>query len=121
MAWSSLLYDEVLRGAGDFKLRENELQKITLLIYLELATSFTIVGILPNLVQSKGTGLKSIQEDYVFGNLKFGGNAQSITKNRWIHHTSFLWDYEDANMTYLRIPQRAPKYRQSTEQRLSYI
>lgn len=72
MAWSSILYDEVFHGAGDFKLREN---------------------------------------DYVFASRKFGGNAQSITKNRWIHHTSFLWDYEEGNMTYLKVPSRAPKYR----------
>ncbi|KAA8521152.1 hypothetical protein F0562_011843 [Nyssa sinensis] len=49
--------------------------------------------------------------DYVFGNHKFGGNAQSITKNRWIHHTSFLWDYEAKNMAYLKLPSRAPEYR----------
>ncbi|XP_056691156.1 uncharacterized protein [Spinacia oleracea] len=55
------------------------------------------------------------ENDYVFGSRKFGGNAQSITKNRWIHHTSFLWDYQDANMTYLKIPQRAPKYRQERD------
>ncbi|KAJ1268566.1 hypothetical protein BS78_07G144900 [Paspalum vaginatum] len=35
------------------------------------------------------------------GHRKFGGNAQSITKKpRWVHHTSFLWDYD-----------RAPEYR----------
>lgn len=51
------------------------------------------------------------ENDYVFGNRKFGGNAQSITKNRWIHHTSFLWDYDEGNMTYLKLPARAPKYR----------
>lgn len=49
--------------------------------------------------------------DYVFGNRKFGGNAQSIIKNRWIHHTSFLWDYEVRNMAYLKLPVRAPEYR----------
>jgi len=42
---------------------------------------------------------------------KFGGNAQSITKNRWVHHTSFLWDYDVKNMDYLKIPKRAPEYR----------
>ncbi|WZZ65820.1 hypothetical protein YC2023_077190 [Brassica napus] len=26
--------------------------------------------------------------DYVFGDRKSGGNSQSITRNRWIHHTS---------------------------------
>uniref|UniRef100_A0A5B7AQE1 Putative lipoate-protein ligase A isoform X1 n=1 Tax=Davidia involucrata TaxID=16924 RepID=A0A5B7AQE1_DAVIN len=72
MSWSSLFYNEVFQGIGDFQLREN---------------------------------------DYVFGNRKFGGNAQSITKNRWIHHTSFLWDYEAKNMAYLKLPSRAPEYR----------
>ncbi|ONI08698.1 hypothetical protein PRUPE_5G195000 [Prunus persica] len=51
------------------------------------------------------------ENDYVFGNRKFGGNAQSITKTRWIHHTSFLWDYEVRNMAYLRLPKRIPEYR----------
>ncbi|KAJ3684005.1 hypothetical protein LUZ61_013169 [Rhynchospora tenuis] len=51
------------------------------------------------------------ENDYVFNNLKFGGNAQSITKNRWIHHTSFLWDYDVRNMDYLKHPPRSPKYR----------
>ncbi|XP_022738276.1 uncharacterized protein LOC111291007 [Durio zibethinus] len=51
------------------------------------------------------------ENDYVFGNHKFGGNAQSITKSRWIHHTSFLWDFEVRNMTYLKLPKRAPEYR----------
>lgn len=72
MSWSSLLYNKVFQGIGDFHLREN---------------------------------------DYVFGNRKFGGNAQSIIKNRWIHHTSFLWDYEVRNMAYLKLPVRAPEYR----------
>ncbi|KAJ8753607.1 hypothetical protein K2173_022848 [Erythroxylum novogranatense] len=51
------------------------------------------------------------ENDYVFGNHKFGGNAQSITKSRWIHHTSFLWDYKARNMAYLKLPERAPEYR----------
>ncbi|XP_068643506.1 uncharacterized protein [Aristolochia californica] len=51
------------------------------------------------------------ENDYVFGDLKFGGNAQSITKDRWLHHTSFLWDYDERNMAYLRMPRRSPQYR----------
>lgn len=50
--------------------------------------------------------------DYVFGERKFGGNAQTITKNRWLHHTSFLWDFEDRNMELLRHPPKAPQYRE---------
>ncbi|CAL9081962.1 unnamed protein product [Musa textilis] len=72
MSWTSQLYSEVLRGFGDFHLREN---------------------------------------DYAFNSHKFGGNAQSIIKERWIHHTSFLWDYDIKNMEYLKLPTRAPKYR----------
>ncbi|RCV31213.1 hypothetical protein SETIT_6G158700v2 [Setaria italica] len=51
------------------------------------------------------------ENDYAFSRRKFGGNAQSITKNRWVHHTSFLWDYDVKNMDYLKIPKRAPEYR----------
>jgi len=47
----------------------------------------------------------------VFGDRKFGGNAQSITKNRWVHHTSFLWDYDVKNMSYLKLPAKVPQYR----------
>ncbi|KAK8938584.1 hypothetical protein KSP39_PZI011682 [Platanthera zijinensis] len=51
------------------------------------------------------------ENDYAFGAHKFGGNAQSITKNRWIHHTSFLWDYNAKSMEYLKMPNRTPVYR----------
>ncbi|KAI3462401.1 hypothetical protein Pfo_019064 [Paulownia fortunei] len=62
----------------------------------------------------QGVGDFSLREnDYALGNRKFGGNAQSITKNRWVHHTSFLWDYEMSNMGYLKLPKRAPEYRQA--------
>lgn len=54
------------------------------------------------------------ENDYAFNHRKFGGNAQSITrKTRWVHHTSFLWDYDVNNMDYLKIPKRAPEYRLS--------
>ncbi|CAN8273115.1 unnamed protein product [Cochlearia groenlandica] len=57
----------------------------------------------------KGFDLR--ENDYVFGDRKFGGNAQSIIRNRWIHHTSFLWDYNEDNMAYLKLPSRVPQYR----------
>uniref|UniRef100_A0A2P2KE55 Uncharacterized protein n=1 Tax=Rhizophora mucronata TaxID=61149 RepID=A0A2P2KE55_RHIMU len=53
--------------------------------------------------------------DYVFGDCKFGRNAQSITKTRWMHHSSFIWNYEIRNMAYLKIPARAPKYRMARD------
>lgn len=43
---------------------------------------------------------------------KIGGNAQSIGKNGFLHHTSFLWDYDITNMeNYLLIPKKRPEYR----------
>lgn len=65
-----------------------------------------------NMFQGNGD-FRLRENDYVLGNHKFGGNAQSITKNRWVHHTSFLWDYEVNNMDYLKMPKRVPEYRQA--------
>lgn len=52
------------------------------------------------------------EDDYVFNDRKFGGNAQSLSKGRWLHHTSFLWDFDPRNMEYLTNPARQPEYRQ---------
>ncbi len=43
---------------------------------------------------------------------KCGGNAQYIKKDRFVHHTSFLWNYSSENMAYLKLPAKRPKYRQ---------
>mmetsp|Transcript_34451 Transcript_34451/g.79651 ORF Transcript_34451/g.79651 Transcript_34451/m.79651 type:complete len:374 (-) Transcript_34451:495-1616(-) len=51
------------------------------------------------------------ENDYILGNRKMGGNAQTITKTGWIHHTSFLWDYLEENMEYLTLPSKRPDYR----------
>ena len=45
--------------------------------------------------------------------LKFGGNAQSISGKRWLHHTSILWDYAGERMSALRMPPRQPAYREA--------
>lgn len=58
------------------------------------------------------------ENDYAFGQHKFGGNAQSITGKRWLHHTSFLWDYDPHLMGLLRPnPPRAPEYRRGRDHR----
>ena len=51
--------------------------------------------------------------DYILDDLKIGGNAQTIIKDRWVHHTSFLWDYLPDNMRYLQMPKKQPEYRQN--------
>ena len=49
--------------------------------------------------------------DYCFGDVKFGGNAQAITKQRFLHHTSLLWDYQSKRMRLLKHPAKIPDYR----------
>lgn len=51
--------------------------------------------------------------DYCFSSRKFGGNAQTITRDRWLHHTSFLWQLDSlAHIeTYLQNPAKQPEYR----------
>lgn len=55
------------------------------------------------------------ENDYVFGEHKFGGNAQYLRKGRWLHHTTFLWEYNSKHMEYLKIPSKAPKYREGRD------
>ncbi len=51
------------------------------------------------------------ENDYVIGNKKCGGNAQYIKKDRWLHHTSFLWNFKAEHMDYLLHPKKTPSYR----------
>lgn len=53
------------------------------------------------------------ENDYVIGERKCGGNAQYLKKNRWLHHTTFLWDYKKIHMDLLLHPQKTPQYRAS--------
>jgi lipoate---protein ligase len=56
----------------------------------------------------------SLQEnDYTLGEKKIGGNAQSILKERFLHHTSFLWNYDKERMGCLLLPKKQPRYRQN--------
>lgn len=55
------------------------------------------------------------QNDYVLNNRKCGGNAQYIKKDRWLHHTSFLYDYQKANMDVLKHPKKTPTYREGRD------
>mmetsp|Transcript_13564 Transcript_13564/g.42814 ORF Transcript_13564/g.42814 Transcript_13564/m.42814 type:complete len:149 (+) Transcript_13564:524-970(+) len=62
--------------------------------------------------QELGLDLQLRENDYIIDQtMKVGGNAQSIVKGRWLHHTSFLWDFQDADMLYLSLPRNRPDYR----------
>lgn len=66
---------------------------------------------------SPAAGFALRENDYVLGQHKIGGNAQTITKHRWVHHTSFLWDFDPELMRYLQLPKRRPEYRQDRPHR----
>ncbi|CAB9517364.1 Lipoate-protein ligase [Seminavis robusta] len=52
------------------------------------------------------------ENDYVMGGTqKVAGNAQSIVKTGFLHHTSFLWTFRQENMKYLKLPAKRPEYR----------
>jgi lipoate---protein ligase len=52
------------------------------------------------------------ENDFVIGEKKCGGNAQYIKKDRWLQHTSFLWDFCQERMQCLLHPRKAPNYRE---------
>lgn len=52
------------------------------------------------------------ENDYAIGGKKCGGNAQSFSKNRFVHHTTFLWDYSEKHMSLLKMPPKMPAYRE---------
>ena len=51
------------------------------------------------------------ENEYVLGDGKVGGNAQSGVTGGFLHHTGFLWDWDEANMDYLVLPQKRPAHR----------
>lgn len=54
----------------------------------------------------------SLQDnDYVLHDKKFGGNAQYLCKDRWLLHSSLLWDFLAERMQYLLFPPKVPAYR----------
>ncbi|GAM19618.1 hypothetical protein SAMD00019534_027930, partial [Acytostelium subglobosum LB1] len=61
-----------------------------------------------------------MEHDYSFGHHKFGGNAQALSRSRFVHHTSFLFDFDDKRMAVLKQPEKTPEYRQGRDH-LSFL
>lgn len=72
----------------------------------------------PGTTPGDRVGFNVRDNDYCIGDLKFGGNAQGITRNRWLHHTSFLWESDLEQMSrFLTMPKKVPSYRQGRSHR----
>lgn len=52
-----------------------------------------------------------VENDFTIGARKIGGNAQAISGQRFLQHTSFLWDYRESLMELLKEPVKRPAYR----------
>jgi hypothetical protein len=52
-----------------------------------------------------------MEHDYCLGEKKFAGNAQAISRERFVHHTSILWSFKKENMALLTLPEKRPAYR----------
>ena len=64
----------------------------------------------PSVAPSGGFSLQD--HDYAVGDRKVGGNAQAMAGDRWVHHTSWLWDFDPARMArLLPLPKKVPEYR----------
>lgn len=51
------------------------------------------------------------EQDYVIEGKKIGGNAQSFSSRRVVHHTSLLWTWQQERMALLKMPRHRPAYR----------
>lgn len=60
----------------------------------------------------QGVDYQINENDYSIGLKKFGGNAQYICKERWLHHSTLLWNYSPEKMNLLKIPTKMPNYRE---------
>lgn len=54
-------------------------------------------------------------QDYAIHDRKCGGNAQYIRRGKWLHHTTFLWNFCPTKMGYLLYPPKTPSYRQGRD------
>lgn len=62
-----------------------------------------------SLVAPSGIAIRA--QDFVLGERKIGGNAQYLRRGRWLHHTSFLWNFQPDRMEILLMPSKRPDYR----------
>ena len=129
MEWTERVWAPVFGRIGDFKLREHGTSFFFFFFFFTIKNagpppveiSFTARSQKKRnkMNESKSHSQKIKQNkklDYAFGDLKFGGNAQALSKRRWLHHTSLLWSFDPLRMQLLlKQPARAPEYREGRE------
>lgn len=105
MSWTEEIYKSVFNG------RLRDVEDMTEIGDIERQEPLMQATQCQSIAQGKrGFSLQGCI-DYTVGSKKIGGNAQCIAKGRFVHHTSFLWDFAIANMKLLKLPNNRPKYR----------
>lgn len=116
MRWTEQFFLEVFQKYGGFRLREHgeHAARVSSRFELEFqaGSQFSQCSQCNCGPAMCAAFLSATCADYVYGERKFGGNAQAITSKRWLHHTSLLWDYDPLNMAVLTNPKKQPAYRQ---------
>ncbi len=64
-----------------------------------------------SIIEPATPGLILKDNDFTLQNKKCGGNALYLKKDRWLVHTSFLWNYLPHHMQLLKHPPKTPPYR----------
>ncbi|KAA0158781.1 hypothetical protein FNF31_05193 [Cafeteria roenbergensis] len=62
-----------------------------------------------------GSGMHLLEHDYCIGQQKIGGNAQALARDRWVHHTSWIWDIHPSSLRLLTVPPKTPAYREERD------
>ncbi|CAM0116800.1 lipoyl protein ligase domain-containing protein [Rhabdochlamydiaceae symbiont of Dictyostelium giganteum] len=68
-----------------------------------------------SMLQQVIPSLELKDNDFTLGEHKCGGNALYIKKERWLIHTSLLWDYKAHHMQLLKHPPKTPLYRKNRD------
>jgi len=76
-----------------------------------------ILGKIVNAFKSKGVSLKYLPvSDLALENKKVSGNAQARKRKYFLHHGTFLYDFDLKKIpTYLKHPPKEPEYRDKRE------
>jgi lipoate-protein ligase A len=110
MAWVGGFYAQAFAGAHDgatFALREND--------YVWGVTGESHRKFGGNAQRMSSARYPPEPPHYTYGHPLNAHVAppRGMYKHRWLQHTSFLWDFDDAKLNaYLALPEKQPAYRQ---------
>ena len=101
MRWSAGLYARALARCG-LQIAHNFDENYQIAVNDQKTAPDSCDGVMPFALR---------ENDYVLGDKKFAGNAQGLSRDRFVHHTSILWEFDPDTMAILSNPEKQPDYR----------